>query len=86
MLERARQFRDEHTVRRNSLEELAQFFQESVGFVITPWCEATEDEAVVKERTTATTRVILGKPEGAAAACAICGKPASVEVAWGKAY
>jgi prolyl-tRNA synthetase len=86
MLQRAQQFRDQHTVRRESLEELVQFFEESVGFVITPWCERAEDEAVVKERTTATSRVILGERSSGAAACAICGRPASVEVAWGKAY
>src|SRR5579864_120699 len=85
LLERARQFRDQHTVHRSSLDELADYFEHSVGFVITPWCGSPEDEALVKERTTATTRVILAKPADPAA-CAICGRPASVEVAWGKRY
>ena len=43
--------------------------------------------SIVKDRTKgATTRVILGPAGGAAQPCAICGQPATVEVAWGKAY
>jgi prolyl-tRNA synthetase len=82
---RAREFREAHTVRLDSLEALAKFFETSIGFVVTPWCGRADDERTVKERTTATTRVILG-PSGAAQPCAICGRPATVEVAWGKAY
>ncbi|TMC65270.1 MAG: proline--tRNA ligase [Chloroflexota bacterium] len=83
---RAREFREAHTVRLDSLEALVKFFDTSIGFVVTPWCGRTEDERTVKDRTTATTRVILGASGPAAQPCAICGRPASVEVAWGKAY
>jgi prolyl-tRNA synthetase len=82
---RAREFRDAHTVKLDSLEAMVRFFESSIGFVVTPWCGREEDERTVKDRTTATTRVILssGKPEDP---CAVCGRPATVEVAWGKAY
>src|SRR5438552_4297487 len=86
LFERARGFREQHTVRVDSLQALAEFFDTQIGFAVTPWCGRAEDEATVKERTTATTRVSLpgpGRPEGA---CAICGRPAVTDVAWGKAY
>jgi len=86
LFNRARDFREAHTVRLDSLEAIVKFFDTSVGFVVTPWCGRAEDERIVKERTTATTRVILGPASGAGQPCAICGQPATVEVAWGKAY
>jgi prolyl-tRNA synthetase len=86
LLIRARRFRDDHTVHLDSLEAIVRFFADSIGFAITPWCEAQVDEAIVKERTGGvTTRVILGKP-GTGQRCAICGQPATVEVVWGRAY
>jgi len=86
LLTRAREFRDTHTVRVDSLEALVKFFDTSIGFVVTPWCGRAEDERIVKERTTATTRVILPGSAGPEQPCAVCGRPATVEVAWGKAY
>src|SRR2546421_1403587 len=85
LFKRAQQFRDAHTVRLDSLDSLIRFFSESIGFVIAPWCGAEEDELKVKAATNgATTRVVLGKL-GGQQRCAICGRPATVEVAWGKA-
>src|SRR6202011_488564 len=85
LLTRAREFRDAHTVKLDSLEALVRFFETSIGFAVTPWCGREEDEQTVKERTTATTRVILASG-GAEHPCAVCGRPATMEVAWGKAY
>jgi prolyl-tRNA synthetase len=82
---RAREFREAHTVRVDSLEALVRFFETSIGFAVTPWCGREDDERTVKERTTATTRVILSS-QAAGQSCAICGRPATMEVAWGKAY
>jgi prolyl-tRNA synthetase len=86
LFERARKFREEHTVRLDSLTALARFFEESIGFVITPWCGRPEDEAQVKKETTATTRVVLQEAPPANASCAICGRAATLEVVWGKSY
>jgi prolyl-tRNA synthetase len=83
---RAREFRETHTVRLDSLEALVKFFDTSIGFAVTPWCGRAEDERTVKEKTTATTRVILPGSPRPEQPCAICGQPATVEVAWGKAY
>ena len=70
---------------RNFLEAMVRFFETSIGFAVSAWCGREDDERTVKDQTTATTRVILssGQPEQP---CAVCGRPATVEVAWGKAY
>jgi prolyl-tRNA synthetase len=86
LFERAAKFRQDHTVRLDSLPALVRFFEESMGFVITPWCGRPEDEAQVKKETAATTRVVLQQAPASGASCAICGRPAAVEVVWGKAY
>jgi prolyl-tRNA synthetase len=73
-------------LRVDTMEGLVRFFKESIGFVITPWCGSADDEARVKQETTATTRVILDRALPAASSCAICGRPATSEVVWAKAY
>ena len=83
---RAKQFREQHTVQLDSLDGLIKFFETSIGFVITPWCGREEDERIVKDRTTATTRVILSGSTNLNKPCAVCGRPATVEVACGKSY
>jgi prolyl-tRNA synthetase len=83
---RARDFREQHQVRLDSLDAMVTFFDTRIGFVVTPWCGRVEDEVAVKERTGATTRVILPKTGEGEQACAVCGRPAATDVAWGKAY
>lgn len=85
--ERAREFRTAHTVHLDSLAALAQFFSNSTGFAVTPWCESAEDEATVQKAAQGvSTRVMLPGPLRPATPCAICGKPATTEVVWAKAY
>src|SRR6202165_1615379 len=86
LFKRASEFRSAHTGRLDSLEALVKFFETSIGFVITPWCGRAEDERIGTERTKATTRVILQASVRPGQLCAVCGQPATVEVAWGKAY
>ncbi len=86
MFGRALRFREEHTVRLDSLEAMVRHFEGSIGFVITPWCGRTECERTVSQRTTATSRIILGDGPKADARCAVCGRPATTEVVWAKAY
>jgi prolyl-tRNA synthetase len=86
IFQRALAFREEHTVRLANLEHMVRHFETGTGFVVTPWCEDAACEARVKERTTATTRVIpkdARRPEGP---CAVCGRPATTEAVWAKAY
>ena len=75
-----------HTVKLDSLEAAVRFFDTSIGFAVTPWCGREEDERIVKDRTTATTRVILSASAAADQPCAVCGRPAVQVVVWGKAY
>jgi prolyl-tRNA synthetase len=86
LFERAHTFREEHTARLSTLDELVQFFEDKIGFVTTAWCESAECEAKVKQLTTATTRVIVGNSQLVDGRCAICGQPATALVVWGKAY
>jgi len=73
-------------VRLDSLDAMVRFFDTSIGFAVTAWCGREEDERIVKERTTATTRVILSGSTAPEQPCAVCGRPAVMEVVWGKAY
>src|SRR4029077_5023482 len=56
---RAREFRDAHTAILDSPAATVRFFETSIGFVVSAWCGREDDERTVKDRTTATTRVIL---------------------------
>ena len=69
-----------------TLKTVGGFFESSIGFVVTAWCGREEDERTVKDQTSATTRVILPGPGLGDQRCAVCGRPATMEVAWGKAY
>ena len=87
LFQRALDFREKHTARVDSLSAIVRFFQDQVGFVITPWCGRAEDEETVKKETGgATTRVILPERPQAGAVCSVCGRPATSEVVWGRAY
>src|SRR5438874_11039732 len=58
LFKRALEFREAHTVRLDSLEPLVRFFEDSIGFAITPWCGNGDDEVTVQKRTVGvTTRV-----------------------------
>ena len=86
LFQRALEFRQSHTVQLGSLEAMAQFFEDSIGFALTPWCGDAADERKVQDRIAGvSTRVILGgaKPNQV---CAVCGRLATVEIVWGKAY
>ncbi len=89
MLERAKQFRAEHTYEAEDYETFKETIDQKPGFVKAFWCEDVACEEKIKEDTTATSRCIpFGEeaivPEGAKCVC--CGKPAKKMVYWGKAY
>ncbi len=86
MFDRALAFREQNTVRLDSLEAMVGHFEKGNGFVITPWCERPSCELAVKEKTTATTRVVLRDLKQPGRRCAVCGEPATTEVVWAKAY
>jgi prolyl-tRNA synthetase len=87
LLDRARQFRDEHTFEADSYDEFKATMAGRPGFVIAPWCEDASCEAEIKAETQATIRNIPeGYDEAPGKPCIKCGKPATVSAWFAKAY
>jgi len=86
LLDRARQFREEHTTRVSSYEEFKNVMEGRPGFVIAGWCGSGECEATIKAETQATLRNIPFGSENVAGTCVKCGKPSNAEAWFAKAY
>jgi len=86
LLDRARQFREEHTTRVSSYEEFKSVMEGRPGFVIAGWCGSGECEATIKAETQATLRNIPFGSENVSGTCVKCGMPSSVEAWFAKAY
>jgi prolyl-tRNA synthetase len=86
LFQRALEFREQHTVRLESLDAMVRHFATGIGFVVTPWCGSGDCEREVQRLTQASTRVILDEAPAPGILCAVCGRPASRMVVWGKAY
>jgi hypothetical protein len=85
-LARARAFRESHTSTASTWEQFTQTMEGRPGFVISPWCETDECEAVIKAETQATIRNIPFGSETPTGVCVKCGKPAVVNAWFAKAY
>jgi prolyl-tRNA synthetase len=86
LLDRARQFRDEHTQRVASYDEFKEVMDGRPGFVIAPWCGSAACEAQIKAETQATIRNMPlegGVPSGR---CIRCDAAATSEAWFAKAY
>jgi prolyl-tRNA synthetase len=90
LLDGSRRRRHANTVRGvKSIDELAEALDGGAGFVLTGWSGNPAVEAVVKERTKATLRVLLDEEfrSGTAPAKCVSGEGESIaEVAWARAY
>jgi prolyl-tRNA synthetase len=86
LLERARQFREEHTSRTGSYDEFKTIMEGRPGFVVSPWCESTQCEADIKAETQATIRNMPFGQDTPTEPCLKCGKPATVFAWFAKAY
>ena len=86
LLERARAFRDDHTLRTSSREEFDTLLQGRPGFVIAPWCGRSECEAAIKTATQATIRNIALDPPPPSGSCIECGRPGQTDVYFAKSY
>jgi prolyl-tRNA synthetase len=82
----ALRFRDAHTFRVGSLDELAAAIADPGGFVITAWCGDAACEATVKERTKATIRFLPLEQQDPGRPCAVCDRPGAEDAAWAVAY
>jgi len=86
LLERARQFREEHTSSAATWDEFKASMEGRPGFVIASWCGSAECEAQIKAETQATLRNIPMNSPKVDGQCIKC-NGASTSKAWfAKAY
>jgi len=86
LLERARQFREEHTIRVNDYQAFKEAMEGRPGFVIAPWCGSADCEAQIKTDTQATIRNMPIDRAAPAHGCVRCNAPAIAEAWFAKAY
>ena len=86
LYDRALRFREEHTQRVATYDELKQVMEGRPGFVVAGWCGSEECEAQIKAETQATLRNIPFTGAGVTGTCVKCGKPSTAEAWFAKAY
>src|SRR4026209_1402603 len=75
LYDRALKFREEHTQRVGSYDELKAIMEGRPGFAIAGWCGSAECEAQIKAETQATLRNIPFSAARAEGTCVKCGRP-----------
>jgi len=87
LFKRALEFREENTRDAEDFDSLAEIIENQRGLVRTGWCGSADCEALIKEKTKATIRVILDEAVGETSpACPGCGKPATHRVLFARSY
>jgi prolyl-tRNA synthetase len=87
LLDQAGAFREEHTHRPDSYEELTAIMKSSEGgFAETGWCGDPVCEDKVKSDSKATIRFLPGEPFVPEGTCIVCGRPAKEWATWATAY
>ncbi|MFN2544330.1 MAG: proline--tRNA ligase [Actinomycetota bacterium] len=86
LLEQARAFRDRHTFRPTSYDEMRSLLEEPGGFMVGGWCASPECEAKVKTDTKATIRFLPLEQRDPGGTCIVCGEQATEEATWAQAY
>ena len=86
LLAKARAYREAHTSSTASYDEFRQTMEGRPGFVVSPWCGSDTCEAEIKTETQATIRNIPFGSEPPTAPCVKCGRPATVNAWFAKAY
>jgi prolyl-tRNA synthetase len=90
MLIAARERREHNSIRhRISYDDFKELMAGKGGFVYAGWCGNPQCETDVKEETKATIRVLPDeefRSAEAPATCLKCGRAASAEAVWAKAY
>jgi prolyl-tRNA synthetase len=79
-------FREEHTQRVGSYDELKQVMDGRPGFVIAPWCGSADCEALIKAETQASIRNMPPNGSAPSGMCIRCDAPAQAEAWFAKAY
>ncbi|OCT13780.1 proline--tRNA ligase [Paenibacillus pectinilyticus] len=86
MYDKAKQFRDEHYIAVDSIDEFKTFLETKRGFALAGWCGSDACEAQVKEETGATSRNIPFTPSETKSTCVVCGEAAQHTVVFGRSY
>jgi prolyl-tRNA synthetase len=86
VLQRARDFRDQHTHRVDSLGEMGEILESGGGFMLAPWCGSAECEKAVSAENGATIRVIPFDSPDEVGACVADGRPSERRVLFARAY
>ena len=86
LLNRARQFREEHTTRVDNYDAFKQAMEGRPGFVIAPWCGTAECEAKIKADTQATIRNMPIDNAATSDTCVRCNGPAIADAWFAKSY
>ena len=79
-------FREAHTTRVGSYDELRDAIEDPGGFVFGGWCGDATCEAKVKAETKATIRFLPFEPEPTDGPCVVCAQTAVDTAAWAIAY
>jgi prolyl-tRNA synthetase len=79
-------FREDHSSRVSTYDQLRDALIGEGGFVTGAWCERAECEAKVKADTKATIRFLPLEPEDPGAPCVVCGEPGVDTATWAIAY
>jgi prolyl-tRNA synthetase len=89
LFEAARQRREQNSIRGVTKASFLDFLERDGGFAYGGWCGDAKCEADIKEQTKATIRCLpdeeFRSPE-APATCMWCGRPATAEAVWARAY
>ncbi|MDX1476605.1 MAG: proline--tRNA ligase [Saprospiraceae bacterium] len=86
LLQRALDFRADHTSKADDLETFRSLIEDKGGFVYAHWDGTTETELKIKEMTKATIRLLPLEPEADEGRCILTGKPSQYRVPFAKAY
>ncbi|MCY9692453.1 proline--tRNA ligase [Paenibacillus alginolyticus] len=86
MYDKAKQFRDEHYIAVDSIDEFKTFLESKRGFALAGWCGSNACEEQVKQETGATSRNIPFKPSETKSTCLVCGDAAKHTVVFGRSY
>lgn len=86
LFNRARSFRDDHTVETSSRAEFDALFKGRPGFVVAPWCGRGECEAAIKTATQASIRHIALDPLPPSGNCIECDQSGQTVAYFAKAY
>lgn len=85
LFEKARKFRDEHTVEVDTYDEFKEQIEKG-GFILAHWDGTPETEEKIKEETKATIRCIPFEGDTTPGKCIVTGKPSERRVLFARAY